>query len=99
MTLKSAGWIGWGFLLMIGGWVLAFIGLMNPQHNYFVGVDTVNPLAPIGGVVSLVGLAAVAFGVHTAAKLIDWIALHLHEVATGQAPEPAKTDEAPAPTD
>lgn len=67
---RSAGYVGWGFLLLIAGSIGAAIGLANPSGGIFTEPRT-SPLAYGGAAISLLGLVILAIGVHTMAQALD----------------------------
>lgn len=71
---RSAGYVGWGFILIAAGAVATAFGLANPSESLYSGTSA-SPLTWVGGLVSLVGWAVLAFGAYTAASNLDYVAL------------------------
>jgi hypothetical protein len=90
---RSAGYIGWGLLLMVAGWVAAVAGLLNPSGRAF-GPDEMSPWVSVGAAGTLLGFAILAIGIHTLAQAVDAIAATMHTTASPpQTPGPAAQPE------
>jgi hypothetical protein len=82
---RSAGYVGWGLVLMVAGWAVALVGLLNPSSRAF-GPDEMSPWVLAGGVGSLLGFVILAIGIHTVAQAVDSIAIALHSTAPATPP-------------
>lgn len=73
---RSAGYVGWGLLLLVGGMIAAAAGLANPSGGIF-DEPRKSPWVYAGGVASLLGFALLGIGIHTMAQGLDALTAHL----------------------
>jgi hypothetical protein len=72
----SARYIGSGFVLWIGGSIVATIAFITPSQSLFSAPQT-SPWVVVGCIAALVGMGAMAIGIYRLACAIDAMAARL----------------------